>query len=106
VKLIVEGELWETDDEVVTLLHLCGCTDEAAVDLLRAILPKAEWATTPIIEVTAVEAAVRANPEGAAQVIVQWADALGLLDHGSSHRFSWMTPHGHEAVLYLHEGDE
>ena len=96
----------QDDEGVVTLLHLCGCTDEAAIDFLRAMLPKAEWMDRPIIEVTAVEAAVRANPEGVAQVIVQWADALGLLEHGSSHRFSWMTPHGHEAALYLHEGDE
>jgi hypothetical protein len=73
---------------------------------LTSSVPCSRRLDRPIIEVTAVEAAVRANPEGVAQVIVQWADALGLLEHGSSHRFSWMTLHGQEAALYLHEGDE
>ena len=68
----------------------CGCGNPASgYMLLRDALKALPWYESRFWD---------AYPEGAATIIVGFIDGLGLLEHGSSWRGSWLTPFG-EAVL-------
>lgn len=74
----------------------CGASDELSDDawlVFCAFRDKAYWRKR-ICEETSLE------------VLAHWMDSIGLIEHGGSIAFSWLTPLGEDVWTILQEVDE
>lgn len=95
-----------TEDEITHLyqvlsgdLQMCGCGRPwEAYALVSRIL---DWAADSTAEGAAPPTGLTAGGEGASHIIMSALDGAGLMDHGTTMRYPWLTPKGRAVRVLL-----